>query len=72
MKRSTAEAILPEPAFRIPAAAATLDGFRAWVLSVEDSSVEKDTQALRESYHRATISEYWIINAQFDEIDFQI
>ncbi len=44
-----------------------------WVLEVVSrSSVEKDTRTLRETYHRAGVPEYWIIDAQSEEIDFQI
>jgi Uma2 family endonuclease len=44
-----------------------------WVLEVvSDSSVEKDTEQLREAYHRAGIPEYWLIDAWGDKIDFTI
>jgi Uma2 family endonuclease len=44
-----------------------------WVLEVVSrSSVLKDTQWLRESYHLAGIPEYWLIDAQYDEVSFQI
>ena len=44
-----------------------------WVLEVvSDSSVEKDTQRLRQAYHRAGIPEYWLVDARGDEIVFQI
>ena len=50
-----------------------LQGTPDWVVEIiSRSSVEKDTRTLREAYHRARVREYWIINAQFDEIDFQI
>ena len=46
-----------------------------WVCEVvSDSSVQKDTQTLRKSYHRAGIPEYWLIDARDDgeEVDFQL
>ncbi len=44
-----------------------------WVLEVvSQSSVAKDTQSLRDAYHRAGIPEYWLVDARFDEISFQI
>jgi Uma2 family endonuclease len=39
---------------------------------VSHSSVRKDTQQLRLAYHAAGISEYWLIDARGEEIDFQI
>jgi Uma2 family endonuclease len=36
------------------------------------SSVQKDTQQLRRAYHRAGISEYWLVDAQGERISFQI
>ncbi len=50
-----------------------IEGTPDWVLEVvSDSSVQKDTARLREAYHRAGISEYWLIDARGDEIHFQI
>jgi Uma2 family endonuclease len=50
-----------------------LVGSPDWVLEVVSrSSVAKDTQALREAYHRSGILEYWIIDARFQELDFQL
>jgi len=50
-----------------------IEGTPDWVLEViSDSSVEKDTERLREAYHRAGIREYWLIDARGDDIDFQI
>ena len=50
-----------------------LVGSPDWVLEVvSDSSVRKDTQRLRQEYHRAGIGEYWLIDARGEEIDFQI
>lgn len=50
-----------------------IEGTPDWVLEViSDSSVEKDTDRLREAYHRAGIPEYWLIDARGDAIDFQI
>jgi Uma2 family endonuclease len=44
-----------------------------WVMEVvSDGSVEKDTEELREAYHRAGIPEYWLIDARGDEINFTI
>jgi Uma2 family endonuclease len=44
-----------------------------WVMEVvSDSSVKKDRQTLRKSYHKAGIREYWLIDARGQEIDFQI
>ncbi|MBV8232095.1 MAG: Uma2 family endonuclease, partial [Planctomycetaceae bacterium] len=39
---------------------------------VSRSSVAKDTRVLREAYHRAGVPEYWIIDARFNAIDFQV
>lgn len=39
---------------------------------VSDSSVRKDTIALREAYAAAGIAEYWVIDARGDEVSFQI
>jgi Uma2 family endonuclease len=50
-----------------------LVGTPDWVCEiVSDSSVEKDTQVLREAYHAAGIPEYWLIDARGDEIQFSI
>jgi len=50
-----------------------LSGTPDWVLEVVSrSSVTKDTVQLRELYHRAGIPEYWLINAQYEEVSFQI
>jgi Uma2 family endonuclease len=50
-----------------------VQGTPDWMLEVvSDSSADKDTRSLRETYHRAGIPEYWIIDARFDEIDFQV
>jgi Uma2 family endonuclease len=50
-----------------------MEGTPDWVLEVlSDSSVRKDTQQLREAYHRAGIPEYWLVDARGDEIHFQI
>lgn len=44
-----------------------------WVLEVvSNSSVHKDTVQLRQAYHRAGISEYWLIDARGDDINYQI
>ena len=48
-------------------------GTPEWVLEVvSQSSVAKDTQSLREAYHRAGIPEYWLVDARFGEVSFQI
>src|SRR5262245_43573567 len=50
-----------------------LVGSPDWVLEVVSrSSATKDTQALREAYHRAGVLEYWIVDARFEEVGFQI
>lgn len=50
-----------------------VEGSPDWILEVvSDSSVKKDTVTLREAYHRAGISEYWLIDARGKEIVFQI
>jgi Uma2 family endonuclease len=50
-----------------------LQGTPDWVLEVVSrSSMAKDTRILREAYHRAGVPEYWIIDARFDAIDFQV
>jgi Uma2 family endonuclease len=50
-----------------------LVGAPDWVLEVVSrSSVAKDAQALREAYHRSGVAEYWIIDARFEGVDFQL
>jgi len=50
-----------------------LEGTPDWVLEVVSrSTVQKDTVSLRESYHRAGIPEYWLIDAQYAEVSFRI
>jgi Uma2 family endonuclease len=50
-----------------------VEGTPDWVLEViSETSVRKDTKKLRERYHRAGVSEYWLINARGPDIDFQI
>lgn len=39
---------------------------------VSDHSVRKDTVLLRESYYRAAIPEYWLVDARSERIDFKI
>ncbi len=39
---------------------------------VSDSSVEKDTQHLPQLYHRANITEYWLIDARTPDVSFTI
>ena len=44
-----------------------------WLLEiVSQTSVAKDTKRLRRQYHRAGVSEYWLIDARGEDIDFQI
>ncbi len=50
-----------------------IEGTPDWVLEVvSKSSVRKDTRLLRESYYRAGIPEYWLVDARRDEIAFHI
>jgi Uma2 family endonuclease len=50
-----------------------IEGTPDWVLEVlSDSSEEKDTEKLREAYHRAGIPEYWLIDARGEELIFQV
>lgn len=50
-----------------------LVGTPDWVLEVVSrSSVKKDTELLRDAYNRAGIPEYWIIDARFDEVSFEV
>jgi Uma2 family endonuclease len=50
-----------------------LEGTPDWVLEVLSRwSGFKDTESLLNAYHRAGIPEYWLIDAQHDEISFQI
>lgn len=39
---------------------------------VSDSSIHKDTDVLRSTYHAAGIPEYWLVDARGDQISFQI
>jgi Uma2 family endonuclease len=44
-----------------------------WMLEVvTDSSVVKDQKKLRKAYHRAGVSEYWLVDARGTHINFQI
>lgn len=50
-----------------------LEGSPDMVLEVvSDSSVEKDTEVLRELYWKAGIREYWLVDARGERIEFQI
>src|SRR5262249_16692849 len=50
-----------------------LEGTVDWILEiVSPSSVVKDTKLLRKNYHKAGVSEYWLVDARGDEVDFQI
>ncbi len=56
-----------------PSRTLQLEGTPDWVLEVvSQSSVAQDTEWLRVSYHRAGIPEYWLIDARFDELSFQV
>lgn len=48
-----------------------LEGAPDWVLEVASpSSRTKDTVKLRERYHRASVSEYWLVDALGEEVAF--
>jgi Uma2 family endonuclease len=50
-----------------------LEGSPDWILEIiSKSSVRKDTKQLRKQYHLARVSEYWLVDARHEEIDFQI
>jgi Uma2 family endonuclease len=50
-----------------------LEGSSDWVLEIISKySVRKDTKTLRERYHRAKVSEYWLIDARSEKIEFTI
>jgi Uma2 family endonuclease len=50
-----------------------LEGTPDWILEIlSDSSVKKDLVRLRDAYHRAGISEYWIVDARGEEVSLQI
>ena len=50
-----------------------LRGTPDWVVEiVSRSSVRKDTQLLVETYYRAGVTEYWLIDARFDPLRFAI
>jgi len=50
-----------------------IEGAPDWVLEiVRDSSVRKDNEQLRDAYHKAEISEYWLVDARRSELSFQI
>ena len=50
-----------------------LEGTPDWALEiVSKSSEKKDTQELREAYHRAGVTEYWLVDARKAVIAFQI
>jgi Uma2 family endonuclease len=50
-----------------------IEGSPDWLLEiVSNGSVKKDKVELRETYHKAGVREYWIIDARGDAIDFQI
>jgi Uma2 family endonuclease len=44
-----------------------------WVLEVVSaSSVRKDTKTLRNAYYRAGVTEYWLIDARDEDLDFKL
>jgi len=50
-----------------------LEGSPDWVMEIISKySVRKDTKTLREQYHRAKISEFWLIDARGEKINFTI
>lgn len=50
-----------------------LEGTPDWVMEIiSPSSIVKDTKQLRKLYHQAGVSEFWLIDARGEEIDFQI
>jgi len=50
-----------------------LEGSPDWVLEIISKySVRKDTNTLRERYHRAKVSEYWLVDARSDRMEFTI
>lgn len=50
-----------------------LVGTPDWVCEVvSNSSQRKDTKLLIDGYHRAGVSEYWLIDAREEEVDFRI
>jgi Uma2 family endonuclease len=50
-----------------------LEGTPDMVLEVvSDSSVEKDTETLRDLYWKAGIPEYWLVDARSEELTFEI
>lgn len=63
---------------RIPAkghadAAKELLGTPDWVLEVvSPSSIKKDTELLREAYHKAGVPEYWLVSALGKELQFDV
>ncbi|MBI3467854.1 MAG: Uma2 family endonuclease [Planctomycetes bacterium] len=56
-----------------PGEAIELQGTPDWVFEVVSlRSKRKDTKVLRETYHRAGIPEYWLINALDEDLNFQL
>lgn len=50
-----------------------IHGSPDWVCEiVSDASAQKDCKLLRSAYHLAEVSEYWILDARGEEIEFQI
>lgn len=50
-----------------------VEGTPTWVLEVVSRySVRKDTRVLRDLYYRAGVSEYWLVNALGEDIQFDI
>ena len=56
-----------------PGVGEELVGSPDWVLEIlSPSSRRKDTKLLREAYFKAGISEYWLVDALGEEINFQV
>ncbi len=50
-----------------------IQGSPDWVMEVlSNSSVHKDKRVLREAYHKAKITEYWLIDARGEDVRFDI
>jgi Uma2 family endonuclease len=53
--------------------AVEIEGSPDWLLEIVSAgSVKKDKRDLRQTYHKAGVREYWIIDARGEEIEFQI
>lgn len=50
-----------------------IEGVPDWIMEiVSDGSAAKDTEELRQAYHRAGIKEYWLVDARGEVLVFQI